>query len=99
MDTDDKMKINLLIADKYFPMTIYRHEEEYYRKAAKRVNDKLNHYRTFFPNQGLETYMTMIAMDLSGLSISYEERNDTAPFKDKIVELTQTLEDYLGQEE
>ena len=38
---NDKIKINLQIADSYYPITINRDEEELMREAAKQVNIKL----------------------------------------------------------
>ena len=35
---NDKIKINLQIADSYYPITINRDEEELMREAAKQVN-------------------------------------------------------------
>ena len=45
---NDKIKINLQIADSYYPITINRDEEELMREAAKQVNIKLNAYREHY---------------------------------------------------
>ena len=45
---NDKIKINLQIADESFTMTINRDEEELFRKAAKQVNDRMNVYRSMY---------------------------------------------------
>ena len=39
--------------------------------------------------------MTMVALHLSVTAVRLERKNDTQPFKDKIEELTRTLEEYL----
>ena len=96
MNADKKMlNIQLRVADMYLPMTIRREEEEYYREAAKRIDNLLNLYRDSFKEQNTEKYMTMVALHLSVTAVRLERRNDTQPFKDKIEELTRTLEDYL----
>ena len=52
---NDKIKINLQIADSYYPITIDREEEELMREAAKQVNVRLNayreHYKTLQPEK------------------------------------------------
>lgn len=95
--TNDKEKLNiqLRIANMTFPMTILREQEEFYREAAKRIDDQLNQYRVHFPNQNMERYMTMIALHFSFMNVKAERRNDTLPYKEKLEEMTLTLEEYL----
>lgn len=96
-DDKDMLNIQLRVSDFYLPMTIKREEEEYYREAAKRIDDLLNLYRGIFKAQDTEKYMTMVALHLSVTAVKLERKNDTQPFKDKIEELTHTLEEYLKE--
>ena len=41
---NDKIKINLQIADSNYPLTINREEEQMVREAAKQVNIRLNFF-------------------------------------------------------
>lgn len=95
---DDKLNIKLMIADAYYPMKIDRNEEEIVRKAANQINDKLNKYRTRFPNLPLEKYLVMITMDFANASLKSDNRNDTSPYTEKLTELTEELEDYFKKE-
>ena len=45
---NDKIKINLQIADSYYPLTINRDEEETVREAAKQVNIRPVSYTHLF---------------------------------------------------
>ena len=45
---NDKIKINLQIADSNYPLTINREEEQMVREAAKQVNVRLNKYREVY---------------------------------------------------
>ena len=47
---NDKIKINLQIADSNYPLTINREEEQTVREAAKQVNIRLNKYREVYKN-------------------------------------------------
>jgi Uncharacterized protein conserved in bacteria len=92
---DDKIKINLQIADQNYPLWITRSEEEAVRKAAKRVNMKLNQYRERFPSVGSERLLVMVAYDFSRENLELENRNDTMPYTEKVKQLSEELEDYL----
>lgn len=99
MNNDKNMlNIQLRVADLYLPMTIRREEEEYYREAAKRIDNLLNLYRDNFKEQSTERYMTMVALHLSVIAVKLERQNDTKPYQEKIEELTQVLERYLKNE-
>mgnify|MGYP002242177678 CR=1 FL=1 len=47
---DDMMKIHLLIDNERYPMTIRREDEQLYRDAAKQIDNKLNKYRSYYPD-------------------------------------------------
>lgn len=96
---NDKIKINLLIADSYYPLTIKRDEEEMVREAAKQVNLKLNAYRTRYPSLNMERVIAMAAYEFSLETLKQKERNDTAPYTTKIEELKGILEDYFKENE
>ena len=92
---DDKIRINLKIAEENYPLTISRDDEEIYREAAKQVNIRLNEYRARYPSLDLEKVIAMVAYGFSLETLRQEQRNDTAPYTEKIKELTGVLEDYF----
>lgn len=96
---NDKIKINLQIADSHYPLTINRNEEEMIREAAKQVNLRLNTYRTHYPSLGLEKILGMVAYDFSLENLKQQKRNDTAPYVEKIDELTEVLENHFRSQE
>ncbi|WP_321518530.1 cell division protein ZapA [uncultured Bacteroides sp.] len=103
---NDKIKINLQMADESFTMTINRDEEELYRKAAKQVNDRMNVYRSKYKPSGVpgakvygqKDFLAMVAFDFACNNLKLEEKNDTSPFTNKIEELTQDLEEHFSKE-
>lgn len=95
---NDKMKINLQLADSYFPLTINRDEEEIVREAAKQVNIKLNAYRERYKNVAPEKIIAMVAYQFSLERLQLLKRNDTEPYMVKLDELTQMLEKYFRNE-
>lgn len=95
---NDKIKINLQIADSNYPLTINRKEEEVVREAAKQVNIKLNAYREYYKNVEPEKIIAMVAYQFSLEKLQLLQRNDTSPYTAKIEELTKLLEEYFKQE-
>lgn len=94
----DMLNIQLRVADTYIPMTIRRKEEEFYREAARRIDNLLNLYRKSFKAQDTEKYMTMVALHLSVTAVKLERKNDVQPFRERIDKLTETLEKHLKEE-
>ena len=95
---NDKIKINLQIAESNYPLTINREEEEMVREAAKQVNIRLNAYREYYKNFELEKIIAMVAYQFSLEKLQLMQRNDTTPYTEKVKELTELLEDYFKKE-
>lgn len=95
---NDKIKVNLQIADMNYPVWIERNQEEMVRKAAKQLNLKLNRYREQYPGVEPVLLLGMVAYHYSLETLKLEERNDTLPFAQKLNELTAELNDCLGRE-
>jgi cell division protein ZapA len=92
---NDTIKINLNIADAYYPITIQRDEEELMRRAAKQVNERLNLYREKYRTQPLDRLLAMVAYQFAQEKLMLEKKNDTSPYKAKIEELTDLLEKHF----
>ena len=95
---NDKIKINLQIADSNYPLTINREEEEMVREAAKQVNIRLNAYREYYKNLEPEKIIAMVAYQFSLEKLQLKQRNDTRPFTEKVQELNELLENYFKEE-
>ena len=95
---NDKIQINLQIADSNYPLTINRQEEEMVREAAKQVNIRLNAYREYYKNLEPEKIIAMVAYQFSLEKLQLMQRNDTTPYTEKVKELTELLEDYFQKE-
>lgn len=95
---NDKIKINLQIADSNYPLTINREEEEMVREAAKQVNIKLNAYREHYKTLEPDKIIAMVAYQFSLEKLQLMQRNDTRPYAEKVKELTELLEDYFEEE-
>jgi cell division protein ZapA (FtsZ GTPase activity inhibitor) len=99
MAMDDTFTINLYIADKHYPLRIKRSEEELVRKAAKLINDKIALYRNNFRMDDseleLKDLLAMAACQIAIQAIKSEERSDSSPIAESIIQLNKELEDFL----
>lgn len=68
---EEKIKINISIAGKSYPMTIDAANEELYRVAAKRLNEKITEY-TRIPNFQMQDRLAMAALRYSILALNAE---------------------------
>ena len=94
---DNKLLINLEIADKSYALWINRQDEEQARAAAKQIRSKINQYRQVFSRSDVDVkdLLAMVAFQLSMNNLQLEKKNDTTPFSDRIQQLTNELELYL----
>ncbi|MDE5677338.1 cell division protein ZapA [Phocaeicola sp.] len=96
---DDMMKIHLLIDNERYPLNIRREDEQLYRDAAKQINNKLNKYRSEWPNLSPARHWAMVSLELAFENISIKDRNDTVPYLEKLQELTEELEKQISNKE
>ena len=80
-----------------FPLPILREEEEMVRKAAKQVNDMMTEYRKHYPTLPQDKVLTMVAYHFSREILQLKQRNDTAPFTEKIKEMTELLDSHFHE--
>lgn len=92
---DKMIRIHVLIDGERYPMIVKRTDEFLYRKAAKSINERLNVYRETYPDIGIAKHWAMTAFDLAFEAMTYKNRNDTQPYRDKLEELGKQLDEYL----
>ncbi|MDR1556373.1 MAG: cell division protein ZapA [Tannerellaceae bacterium] len=95
---DNKFRIRIEIAEKFYGLRICRDEEKLARDAAKQIKKKLEEYRRRYPKDtDMKDWLAMVTFQLSMEYLQLEEKNDTAPFIEKIQQMTKLLEEYLGK--
>lgn len=94
---DDKMKINLLIDNVQYTMSIKREEEGLYRAAAKQLNNKLAKYRKNYPEYDSAKHLIMVAFELSFENIRQKDNNDTQPYTERINVLDELVDKCINR--
>ena len=97
-DDNDKLRVKLHVYNRELPMTIPRHEEEFYRKSGKRITDTINRYADHYKGRlELTDLLYRALIDIALRCVKEEARNDCAPIVDTLSKLTAEIEEALVQ--
>lgn len=94
--SDELININLVIADRPYPLKIKPSEEELVRKAAKELNNKVKEYQKVYAAKDKQDYLAMTALMYAVDSLGNKSKTtiEDNNFDDKLNELNQLLEAY-----
>ncbi|MCI1685182.1 MAG: cell division protein ZapA [Prevotella sp.] len=98
----EKLTIRLNLHDTMLSVRIPRDdqiEEEYYRKAAKLINEVVNTYSSHYKE--VKSDKEILYMCLVDIAMRYEKQkgqNDTAPYNTVLSQLTSEIEEVLRKE-
>lgn len=95
---DDILTINVNIDGFRIPLKISRSDEEVYRKAEKIVVERLNHFRTRYPQRTYEEILKFVALQVASDLAHDKLTLDISPVIDKLKELEEELNKTLEQE-
>ncbi len=95
----DKQSININIAERYYPLTVDREDEERIRKAAKIINDKILQYKQIYKDKDIQDFLAMVTLQFTTKYLESEELLDENPATEKIKNINEELEEFLhGQD-
>lgn len=97
MANDISIKVN--IGDRIYPLKIQATEEEYVRKAAKLLNEKMGFFNSNFSVKDKVDGLAMAALEFavdalnkSNQNIQYQQRSiDFSPLEDQVAEIERIL--------
>jgi len=96
-DGSKLININLIIADRPYPLKIKAKEEEMVRKAARQINDQIKQYQLQYAAKDKQDYLAMCVLMYAVKAMKSEEKvviHDST-FSEKLRELDQILGDFL----
>ena len=96
---DEKLTIRVNIADRYYPLTIKKLEEEKVRKSAKLINDTVLQYKKLYVDKDEQDFLAMALLQYVTKLIELEAKQNIATFVKQIKEIDHDLEDYLQKEQ
>lgn len=95
---EDKLSININIADRMYPLRIGREEEESIRRAAKMINDKVIQYKQKYPSKDLQDCLAMTTLQFVIQKFNTEKRIDTSPLVEELEVMNDFLAEFLEKE-
>lgn len=90
-----KIRINIKIDGKNYPLIIDTEDEERHRLAAKRVNEIVRKYREQFGDQDSKDILAMAAFQIALNSTELQQRNDKTLFIEELKNLNDDISDFL----
>ncbi len=95
--SSELININVVIADRPYPLRVKPEEEERVRNAARDINNKVKQFQTQYAGKDKQDFLAMSALMYAVESSSYQNKtviNDSS-FGDKLDELDRLLTQTL----
>ncbi|MDB5284859.1 MAG: cell division protein ZapA [Bacteroidota bacterium] len=92
-EKNEAVNINVLIAERLYPLKVLKSDEEKVHSAVKLVNEKIKEYQTLYDGKDKQDYMAMcllnFAVEHENLQNAQEENNRL--MDEKMTELEEVL--------
>ncbi|MCK5536683.1 MAG: cell division protein ZapA [Bacteroidales bacterium] len=92
---EDKLAIKLNIAERVYPLTVARSEEEKYRKATKLINEMIRTYKQRFPSKDMHDFLGMVSLNLATKNIEKEFDPNMNELLLDLKELSNEIESFI----
>jgi cell division protein ZapA len=97
MAGSNKLKINIKIEGRTYPLFIDRADEEKYRLAAKIVNETVGKYRELFREKDSQDILAMTAFQVALSNTEWQESQDESLFIEELKNLNDDISDFLKE--
>lgn len=89
----DIININVIIADRPYPLKIKKNEEEDVRNAAREINEKVKQFQQVYAAKDKQDYLAMSALMYAVQNIENQRKttNNTSSFEEELKKLEETL--------
>lgn len=94
----NKLRINIRIEGRVYPLNIDRKDEEKHRIAAKTVNETVQKYRELFRDKDAQDILAMAAFQIALNQTEMLERENKSLFIDELKNLNDDISDFLKEE-
>ena len=90
------ININVMIADRPYPLKIKPEEEEGIRRAAKMINDKVKEFQHQYAAKDKQDYLAMVTLMYAVETLNKESPQESAAVTDQLNKLEEAISQYLG---
>lgn len=95
---DDKLSININIADRIYPLKIERTDEENIRKAAKIINDKVVQYKQRYPSKDVQDCLAMATLQFVIQKFDSERQTEYSPVMEELERMNDFIAEFIEKE-
>jgi cell division protein ZapA len=95
---DEKLSININIADRMYPLRIDRKEEESIRRAAKIINDKVVQYKQRYPLKDIQDCLAMATLQFVIQKFDSDRQMEYSPVVEELEHMNDFLAEYIEKE-
>ncbi len=92
----DTLSIKICIADRYYPMKVQPDEEEYIRRAAKMVNERVTQYKNKYQQMDIQDILSMAILQFAVKVVECNDKHDVNPLVNNLRNLDQQLDKLIG---
>lgn len=92
---ENKLSINVKVAERSYPLRVDRGDEERIRQAAKLINDKILQYKQRYSDKDVQDFLAMAALQYVIKALELENSQDLSPVMDAVSALDSKLNDVL----
>ena len=95
---NEKLKIKISIADRVYPLTVFPHQEEGLRKAAKEIEKVIKQFEQSYAVRDEQDVLAMCALQFAAKNEqkTIDNSNQVMKAEEKLENLNQLLQEYLG---
>jgi cell division protein ZapA len=92
-ESADIININVIIADRPYPLKIKKAEEEDVRNAAREINEKVKQFQQVYAAKDKQDYLAMSALMYAVQHIENQRKTEdsTSNFEEELKKLEKTL--------
>lgn len=92
---NETVNINVLIAERLYPLKVTKSDEEKLRNAVKLVNEKIKEYQSLYDGKDKQDYMAMCLLNFVVEHVNLQEAtgHDNRLLEEKITQLEEVLLD------
>ena len=95
---DDKLSININIADRLYPLRVDRKEEEDIRKAAKIINEKVVQYKQKYTGKDVQDCLAMATLQFVIQKSDSEKQIEYSPVLEELERMNDFLAEFIEKE-
>lgn len=93
----EELSIKIKIANRVYPLTVNKSEEEGIRKAADSINGSINEFERLYDVKDKQDLLAMVALKIASKNFELENKGilDNAGIEEDLIAVEQMFDQYL----